>query len=122
MTNKGKIEHYDAVNAQLDKLELAVYDLTCATKFPFVDRVAVNGAEEIDETFRCIVRVSVSRRAMPVYMVEFMDVDGGSRKVANVQFWTEGELDDNRENSDTFFRVMRHARWKIARLAKEAVV
>ena len=62
---------------------------------------------------RCTVRVSVSRRAMPVYMVEFMDIDGDARKVSKVQFWTEAELDDNRGNTDTFFRIMRHARWKI---------
>lgn len=113
MTNKGKLATWDKLKAEHDKLSLALYDLTCNTKFPFANRVTVSAAEELDEAYRCIVRVSVSARAMPVYMVEFMDVDGDARTVANVQFWTEGQLDDNRGSGDTFFRVMQHARWKM---------
>ena len=45
MTNKDKIENYDRVARELAKLELAVFDLTCNTKFPFTDRVTVNAAK-----------------------------------------------------------------------------
>ena len=115
MTKAGKLAHYDQLKRDHDKLHTALYDLTCATKFPFQHKVTVNGAREIDETFRCIFRVSRSDRAMPVYMVECMDIDSDARKVSHVEFWTEGELDDNQGNNDTFFRMMRHARWKIER-------
>lgn len=120
MTNKGKIAGYDALKLAHDKLHTAVFDLTCATRFPFIDRVSVNGPKEIDECCRAIIRVSVSRRAMPVYMVEFMDIDGDARKVASVEFWTEGEIQDNQGNSDTFFRIVRHAIWKQSRLGVAA--
>lgn len=120
-TQKYKLGNFDRVQADLDKLRSAVYDLTCATKFPFVDRVTVNGAKEIDSDARCIMRVSVSRRAMPVYMIEFMDIDGDARRVANVEFWTEGEIQDGRDSDNTFFRVVRHAIWKQGQLRRAEV-
>lgn len=46
MTQKAKLEQFDAIKAERDKLALAIYDLTCNTKFPFGRRVTVNGAKE----------------------------------------------------------------------------
>lgn len=115
-TQRYKLENFDRLQREHDKLHTAMFDLTCHTRFPFVDRVTVDGAKELDEMHRYIMRVSVSRRAMPVYMVEFMDIDGDARNVAKVEFWTEGEIQDNAGNGDTFFRVVRHAIWKQGQL------
>lgn len=117
LTQQFKIEHFDAVATERDKLRLAVYDLTCSTKFPFVDRVNVKG-EDIDGNYKdCKFRVSVSRRpSMPIYMVEQFGHDGS---VAGVDFWWESECADHADDSRIYWRMFRHAVWLQEQLRKK---
>lgn len=114
MTKKDKLEQFDSIKAELDKLQLAVYDMTVQGRFSFTHHVGVDVHNEIDSDLEGKYRVSISERAMPYYMVESR-VAG---KTISVSFWTESEVDDNRENANGFWRVMRHAQWKIKQAQK----
>lgn len=113
LTKKDKLEQFDHLQAEYQKLLLAVHDLKCSTKFPFHVSVRVDCAKEVDGDYPAKYRVSISDRAMPVYMVEGFDEHGS---VMSCMFTTEGELMDQRDNHDIYFRMLRHAAWKITRL------
>lgn len=112
MTKKGKLEAFDAMQLELNKLRLAVFDLAGGSRFPFRGRVTVDCGKEIDSDYQGhMYRVSVSERAMPVYMVESIGCDG---QVSNVEFWHETEISDHRNDSGIYWRMLRHACWKLA--------
>jgi hypothetical protein len=113
-TKKQKLEMFDAVIQERDKLRLAVYDLTCKrSKFRFTDEVTVR-ASELDARYtRDAYRmtIAVSRRAMPVYMVKWDD--------SNVDFFHEDEI---RHAEGIAGQMMRHGAWKIAAREQTAAV
>ena len=102
------------MKAERDTLRLALYDLTCSTRTPFGETVKVSLSEIEascgDDTY---LLVSVSRRAMPIFLIKAMD----GEKVSNVEVLTETQIMDNRENCGTFWRAVREAIWKQNRLA-----
>lgn len=106
MTKKDKLDQFDAVLAERDKLRLAVYDLTCKrSKFRFTDDVTVL-ASQLDarytkDEFR--MTIAISRRMNPVFMVKWDD--------SNVEFFTEEEL---RHVHGIAGDMIRHGAWKIA--------
>lgn len=112
LTKKDKIENYDAVAAELNKLRLAIFDmLPGASKFPFRGRVTVDAGKEVDGNYdEYVIRVSVSERAMPYYMVESINASGN---VDGVNFWTESEVDAHRIDSNIYWRALRHGLWKL---------
>lgn len=115
MTRKEKLEQFDAVKAERDKLELAIYDLICASRFPFVNPVTVDCGKELDGDYADLkFVVSVSHRGMPIYMVQEC---GEKKRPVNVTFWTESEVSAHRENMGIYWRAVRHGVWKIGRNA-----
>lgn len=111
LTQKQKLETFDVVLAERDKLRLAVHDLIAGSKFPFRGRVTVNAGREIDGDYPDhVYRVSVSERSMPVYMVECLGHDG---QVARVEFWTENEVDAHSCEYGIYWQVVRRGVWKL---------
>lgn len=111
LTKKDKLESFDAIKSERDKLALAVHDLCGGSKFPFRGKVSIDCGKEIDSDYADhLYRVSVSERSMPYYMVEAI---GQSGQVQSVSFWTENEIAAERENGGIFWRMLRHAAWKI---------
>lgn len=111
MTKKDKLEQFDALKRECDKLQMAVFDLAGGSKFPFRGRVTVDAGKEIDGDYQDhVYRVSISERSMPVYMVECIGYDG---KVASIQFWDETEVSDHRHDYSIYWRMVRHAAWKL---------
>ena len=118
MTKKDKLATFDIVEAERDKLRLAIHDLTCETRFPFEHAVEIDIKTDIDGDYIGKYRVSKSNRAMPVYMVEMFYPNG---KVQCVNFHTENEIQDAREDVSIYWRMVRHAQWKIGRAKAEIV-
>src|SRR5271154_2219597 len=116
MTKKAKLELFDSVVAERDLLRLAVYDLRCNSRTPFSRAVLVDCAKEIDQDCPDRMRVSVSdRRYMPYYMVELLT----DHTVKQVEFWTEIDLENHRDDMGIFWRARRHAAWKLKRDGRE---
>jgi hypothetical protein len=118
MTKAKKLEQFDSLMTQLHKLELAVFDLICNSKFPFTDCVTVKVGDEVDGDYPDHkYRVSISRRSLAVFMVECFGYDG---KVERVEFYNEMEVADQSQNQSIFWRSVRHAIWKIGAKEREA--
>ena len=118
MTKKEKLETFDAVLAERDKLRLAVFDLAANSKFPFMYATKINVAKEIDSNYPDhLYWVSVSERAMPLYMVRPIGYDG---KIANVYMHAESELESHRDDPAIYWRMLRHAAWQITRKSQSA--
>lgn len=100
LTQKQKIDGYDALAAHAGKLELAIHSLT-NNRFPFGQAVTVD-ANDIHSEYKrgqIRIRVSVAERAMPLYMIEQDECRA---------FYYESEL----RNDSTFWRLVNHAIWK----------
>lgn len=110
MTKKDKLEQFDAIIAERDKLRLAVYDLACKrSKFRFADEVTVL-ASQLDtryskDSYR--MTIAISRRMMPVYMVKWDE--------SNVEFFHDRDID---QMEGIAGQMMRHGRWKIQERAR----
>lgn len=117
MTKKDKVEQFDRLKREHDKLELALHNLTVG-KFPFGHLVSVK-ANEIDsqyakDAFKLFL--SLSDRSMPMYLVRWCDARG---KVTNAEVIDELDVEANRDNQIISWRMIRHGIWKIAQKGRE---
>lgn len=106
MSKKDKLEQFDAIKSERDKLQLAVYDLRGPTKFPFGKPVTVD-LSEIDSTYKRgeqKIKVSVSPRTCPLYMVEHE---------SGVEFWFDYEIEQMGRRG--YGAMLRHAAWMLTR-------
>ena len=105
MSKKDKVAQFNSIQAELDTLRLAMFDTVCtATKFPFVDTVKVD-ANDIDSTYskgEFKYAVSVSKRCIPVYRL---------LTPVGVEFFTEPQIEAERNNQGICYRMLRHAIW-----------
>jgi hypothetical protein len=114
MTKKEKLETFDAIKAERDKLQLAFYDLTVdSSRFKFAHPVTVDVKKEIDGTLDDKYRVSLSDRAEPIYLIQCVDRLTPSGFCTSSEVLTESEIHANRENPSWYWRMVRHAVWKI---------
>lgn len=101
ITNKEKLATFDAIKAERDKLQLVLHDLTNPqTKFPFFPIATIDVNRELDTRYAGIYQVSVSMRGNPIYQVRL----GGM-----VEYWTDTEIFDHREDQGIIWRVLRLA-------------
>lgn len=122
-TKKFKIENYDALAAQLEKVNLAVFDLHGKSRFPFRHACYVDCDNEIGEGcdgFK--IRITVSMRAMPVYMVISMPsgLDTPFRTLhrqagSAIDFWTEQEIHDHFGSVSVYWSAVKIGFWKVSR-------
>lgn len=112
LTKKAKLENFDAIKADRDKLQLAAADLAGATPFRFESEVTVDCGEEIDSAYSGeVFVVRVSRRAMPLYMICSRD----GEQLRNASFEWEYDIEAKREDCGIYWRALRHAIWKQGR-------
>jgi hypothetical protein len=109
-TNKQRIAEYDAVKAERDKLELALYDLLNGRFTAPVRKYYRHYGE--GETGHISVRLSW--RAMPLYLVE---TSGGG-----FQLYAETELEDlfRKRAGSAYARMLMDARGELVFQVREA--
>lgn len=102
ITNKYRVENFDRVQSEAEKLRLALHDLNAkSSKFRFAERVTVD-ASDFDSTYQPRDQrftLAVSRRAMDLYLIE-------SESGVEVLSWAE--IQAERQNQTTFWRMVRY--------------
>lgn len=117
LTQKQKLEQFDSLMAEKQKLETALFDLRCGSKFPFGANVRIDAGKEIDGDYladKGFYRISQSERANPVYMVECFN-EQLAKDPSAVFFHTEAEIGEKRGDMGIYWRVLRHGVWKLGR-------
>jgi hypothetical protein len=98
-----KVEHYDAVKQDRDKLSLAMFDLVNGK---FSKPVTVREKDYL-KGLDGVMNMRLSWRGMPLFLIEW-SVPGNQH--ISVSVYTESELDDiTRDASSTGNRMLRDA-------------
>ena len=112
MTKKAKLEAFDALYAERDKLALALYDVRMGK---FGSKVRINPEDVMhgdylkhEKAVNGHWTICVSQRAMPLYMVEYWQ---GRNPINGPCILTEIEIDDARTSQADYWRVVRHGLW-----------